>query len=82
MATATQKARATKREVKPGHATGAMEFLIFEDNAGAFRWTIGDVAGGGFAESGTFASWDAAEHDMHSVRDGAGSAQMPDREPR
>jgi uncharacterized protein YegP (UPF0339 family) len=57
-----------------------MEFLLFQDNGGAYHWTI--VAGDGetLAQSGSFASYDHAEQAAHHVRDGAASARF-DRSP-
>jgi uncharacterized protein YegP (UPF0339 family) len=53
-----------------------MEFLVFEDNSGAYRWTI--VAGDGemLAQSGGFTSRDRAEQAAQCVRDRAGSARL------
>lgn len=57
----------------------AMEFLIFQDNGGAYRWRI--VAGDGatLAQSGSFASYERAEQAAHQVRDGAASARLDRR---
>jgi len=61
------------------HAPEPMEFLIFEDNGGAYHWRI--VAGDGaiLAQSGSFASYDDAEQAAHRVRDGAVSARFDRR---
>jgi uncharacterized protein YegP (UPF0339 family) len=52
----------------------ALEFVIFQDNGGAYRWRI--VAGDGatLVQSGSFESFDRAERAAHRVRDGAASA--------
>jgi uncharacterized protein YegP (UPF0339 family) len=56
-----------------------MEFLIFQDNGGAYHWTI--VAGDGatLARSGSFASYDHAEQAAYRVRDGATVARFDRR---
>jgi uncharacterized protein YegP (UPF0339 family) len=53
-----------------------MEFLIFEDNGGAYHWRI--VAGDGaiLAQSGSFASYDDADRAARRVRDGAASSRF------
>jgi uncharacterized protein YegP (UPF0339 family) len=51
-----------------------MEFLIYEDNGGAYHWTI--VAGDGttLAWSGSCASYDDAAQAAQRIRQGAGWA--------
>jgi uncharacterized protein YegP (UPF0339 family) len=53
-----------------------MEFRVFEDNGGRYHWRIIDRGGESLAQSGSFASYDDAEHAASHVRDGAGSAQL------
>lgn len=83
MATAsTKKSRASKRVARRAAETtmpASMEFLIFEDNGGAYRWRI--VAGERetLAQSGGFASYEDAEHAARHVRDGAASARFEPR---
>jgi uncharacterized protein YegP (UPF0339 family) len=79
MATATKKSGVGRR--RPNRAAGArkpasMEFLVFQDNGGAYHWRI--VAGDGatLPESGSFASYDLAEQAAHHVRDGAALARF------
>ncbi len=56
-----------------------MEFLIFQDNGGAYHWTI--VAGDGesLGQSGSFASYEDAEQAAQHVRDAAASARFERR---
>lgn len=56
-----------------------MEFLIFEDNSGAYRLKI--VAGDGttLAQAEGFASRDRAEQAAQRVGEGAGSARLDHR---
>lgn len=77
MATATKKSRAAEGLARRARRVGtpaAMEFRIFEENGGAYHWTI--VAGDGatVAQSGSFASHHDAERAAQHVRDGAASA--------
>jgi uncharacterized protein YegP (UPF0339 family) len=76
MATATKKSRAAKRLASP---PTTMEFVIVEDNGGAYHWTI--VAGDGAAvgRSDSFATYDDAEQAAHHVRDGVVSAHFDGR---
>lgn len=75
MATAIKKSRsARERPRRAAHGPESIEFLIYEDNGGAYHWTI--VAGDGatLAWSGSFASYDDAAQAAQRVRQGAGSA--------
>jgi uncharacterized protein YegP (UPF0339 family) len=79
MGTAPKKSRAAGRLARPARdvrVPESMEFLIFEDNGGAYHWRI--VAGDGatLAQSGSFASYDRAEQAARRVRDGAASARL------
>jgi uncharacterized protein YegP (UPF0339 family) len=79
MATATKKSRATgqlARRARDVSQPASMEFVVFQDNGGAYHWTI--VAGDGatLARSGSFASYDHAEQAAHRVRDGAAAARF------
>lgn len=74
MATATKKSPASRHApLRASAASGpaAIEFLVFEDNAGDYRWTILGNRGESLAQSGTFATYDDAERAAHTVRDGA-----------
>jgi uncharacterized protein YegP (UPF0339 family) len=53
-----------------------MEFRVYEDNSGDYHWRILDGSGESLAQSGSFASYDDAEHAARNVRDGAGSARL------
>jgi uncharacterized protein YegP (UPF0339 family) len=77
MATASKKSRATKQLARP---PAAMEFLIFEDNSGSYRWSI--LAGDGttLGRSGDFASYDDAQRAAQQIRDGAAAARLEPRE--
>jgi uncharacterized protein YegP (UPF0339 family) len=82
MATATKKSRANgrlPRRAPEVRVPESMAFLIFEDNAGAYHWTI--VAGDGatLVRSSGFASYEDAERAASRVRDGAASAPLEHR---
>jgi uncharacterized protein YegP (UPF0339 family) len=83
MATATTKARAARQVVRQALAvseSAAMKFLVFEDNAGDYRWMIlGGRGDESLAQSGTFPTYEDAAHDARVVRDGAGSARFESR---
>jgi uncharacterized protein YegP (UPF0339 family) len=82
MATASKKSRASKQLARPpAHIhDAAMEFLIFEDNSGSYRWSI--LAGDGttLGRSGDFASYDDAQQAAQQIRDGAAAARLEPRE--
>ncbi len=67
MATAGNKAHG------PGRT---MEFLVYEDNGGRYRWTIASASGEPLAQSPSFASYEDARRAADSVRGGAGSARL------
>ena len=82
MATAIRKSGAARQLARRAPSTRlpvSMEFLIFENNAGSYDWTI--VAGDGttLARSDAFASYDDAEQAAQYVRDGAASARFENR---
>lgn len=84
MATATKNGRPARRaarraKVVPGSAE--LQFLVCEDNGGGYYWTIVDGAGKSLVQSGSFASYDEAEHAACVVRDNAGSARLERRAP-
>jgi uncharacterized protein YegP (UPF0339 family) len=78
MATATKKSRANRgpRRAPEVRIPESMEFLVFEDNGGAYHWSI--VAGDGatLARSAGFASYKDAERAASRVRDGVASAPL------
>jgi uncharacterized protein YegP (UPF0339 family) len=83
MATATKKSRGAgqlARRARSGRVAPSMQFLIFEDNGGAYHWRILAGDGATLAQSGSFASYDSAEQAARRVRDGAASARL-DRRP-
>jgi uncharacterized protein YegP (UPF0339 family) len=83
MATATKKARASKQLPRlGGRVSGSpvMEFLVFRDNGGSYRWTISAGNGEQLAQSASFASYEDARDAAGRVRDGAGSARLEDHE--
>jgi uncharacterized protein YegP (UPF0339 family) len=57
-----------------------MEFLVFRDNGGSYRWTIVAANGEQLAQSPSFGSYEDARDAAGRVRDGAGSAQLEDHE--
>jgi uncharacterized protein YegP (UPF0339 family) len=57
-----------------------MELLVFEDNAGRYRWTLVAASGAQLAQSPSFASYEEARDAAGRVRDGAGSARLEGRE--
>jgi uncharacterized protein YegP (UPF0339 family) len=77
MATATKPSRAARQlagRVSAARLPASMEFVTFEDNGGAYHWTIvaGDSAT--LARSGSFGSYEDAERAAQHVRDGVASA--------
>lgn len=84
MATATQKGRTTRqvaRPVKVASDTGAIAFVVAQDNAGDYRWSIVDSGGESLAQSGAFATYHAAHGAAGLIRDAAGSSRFEDAEP-
>ena len=81
MATATKKPAADQlaRRARTGGAPASLQFVIFEDNGGAYRWRILAGDGATLAQSGAFASYDRAEDAAQRVRDGAASARFDRR---
>jgi uncharacterized protein YegP (UPF0339 family) len=76
-----QAVSATKRRAGAGARPepASMSFLVFEDNAGGYRWTIVAASGETLAQSSRFASYEEAERAARIVRSGAGSAPFEDR---
>jgi uncharacterized protein YegP (UPF0339 family) len=74
MATATPKARA-----KHGAMAASMEFLIVEDNAGDYHWTLQGRDGSSLARSGSFATYENTEDAARVVLAGAGTARLDPR---
>lgn len=77
MATATQQSLVARQRLRRPPDRGAaapLEFLIVEDNGGAYHWMIVGGDGATLARSGGFANYDDAEQVAQLVRDGADSA--------
>jgi uncharacterized protein YegP (UPF0339 family) len=82
MATATKKSRAADellRRVAEVRRSVSMEFLIVQDNGGAYHWTIVADDGATLAQSASFVSYRDAEQAARRVRDGAASARFDHR---
>jgi len=82
MATATERARAARqvgRRAEAASESEAITFLVFQDNGGNYRWSIVDSRGESLAQSGTFATYDAAHTAAGVVRDAAGSSRFEHR---
>jgi len=82
MGTAPRKSRATgqlARLARDVRAPESAEFVIFEDNGGAYHWRI--VAGDGaiLAQSESFASYERAEDAARRVQAAAASARFDPR---
>ncbi len=72
MASATQKERTARQVARRAKAaSAAVTFLVVEDNGGHYRWMIVDGRGESLAESGTFATYDAAHNAANVVREAA-----------
>jgi uncharacterized protein YegP (UPF0339 family) len=79
MATATKKPRAPRQVPRAGarvSESAPMEFLVFQDNGGRYRWTILASGGEQLAQSPSFASYEDAREAAALARDGAGSARL------
>ncbi len=79
MGTAPKRSHAARQLARrPAEASVAapMEFLIVEDNGGSYLWTLCAGDGAILAQSGGFASYDAAEQAARLVRSGAVSARF------
>jgi uncharacterized protein YegP (UPF0339 family) len=82
MATATKKTRTNGHVARQAAAvseSAPMEFLVSENNAGDYHWTILGSGGESLAHSLPFATYDDAARAARLVRDGAGSAIARDR---
>ncbi|MGZ6565643.1 MAG: hypothetical protein ACXVH1_40025 [Solirubrobacteraceae bacterium] len=82
MATATKKARAATgatRGMVVASDSVSMEFLVVEDNGGAFHWTLMDRDGSSLARSPSFTSYEDTEDAARVVLANAGSARLDRR---
>ncbi len=55
-----------------------MKFLVFEDNAGGYHWTIVAASGKTLVQSSSFASYEEAKQAARIVHGGAASASFDD----
>jgi uncharacterized protein YegP (UPF0339 family) len=82
MTRSTQAAQAGTSKKKARAAATApseppsMEFLVFEDNGGGYRWTIIAASGEDLVQSARFASYDVAKHAALVVHAGTASASL------
>jgi uncharacterized protein YegP (UPF0339 family) len=79
MATATKKPAKTGAETpRPTRALkpAGSKFLIYEDNAGQFRWTLVDRGEHMLAESASFGTYAAAEKALAHLRESAGTTEL------
>jgi len=77
MATAPKKSRAARqlaRRAADATVPAPLEFVIFEDNGGAYHWKVRADDGATLAVSHAFASYDDAKQAAWHVREGAASA--------
>jgi uncharacterized protein YegP (UPF0339 family) len=54
----------------------SMNFLVFEDNGGSYRWTIDAASGDRLVQSASFASYEEAKQAARMVHGGAASASF------
>jgi uncharacterized protein YegP (UPF0339 family) len=79
MGTAPKKSHAARqlaRRPAEVNLPASMEFLIYQDNGGAYHWSIVTDDGAIIGQSGDFASYDDAKQAARQVRDGAASARF------
>jgi hypothetical protein len=82
MATPTTDGRGAiklARDERPVSQSKSLEFFVFEDNRGGYRWAIVSGSDQSLAQSGSFASYAEAAHAGRYVRDGAESARFQRR---
>jgi len=70
MATTTKKLP-VDGDARIGSESAPLEFLVFEDNGGAYHWAIVGGSGESLAQSGSFGSYEEAAHAGRCARDGA-----------
>jgi uncharacterized protein YegP (UPF0339 family) len=78
MATATKKVHTARPVTRSARdvSESPLEFLVYGDNSGNYRWEIVGGSGDRLAQSGTYASHDDAERAARYAYDGAGSARF------
>jgi uncharacterized protein YegP (UPF0339 family) len=79
VATATKQARSARQRADTSVDGFPSEFLVFQSNNGDYYWVIVSADGTTLAQSGSFASFDAAEEAAIRVRDGAASVGLESR---
>jgi uncharacterized protein YegP (UPF0339 family) len=83
MATATKKARAAAAVAGRPHTHAStpspLEFVVHQDNTGAYHWEIVGRDGASFVKSAGFASHRDAERAARLVYEGAGGARFEPR---
>jgi uncharacterized protein YegP (UPF0339 family) len=83
MSAAPKESRAAGQLARPAsdvRVPESMEFLIFEDNGGAYHWRIVVGDGATLAQSESLASCDAAEQAARRLQHGAASARFHRRD--
>jgi uncharacterized protein YegP (UPF0339 family) len=86
MATATKQAGTTPRRAKSAAAGTGSQFVVFQSNAGDYRWELVAENGAVLAQSASFASFDDAERAADRVRGvtestPSGSRRLSERPP-
>jgi uncharacterized protein YegP (UPF0339 family) len=81
----TRRAKATRAVAQNGSARAAaralrepaaMKFVLFEDNAGGYHWTIVAASGETLVQSASFASHEEAKQAARVVHGGAATASL------
>jgi len=80
VATATKKARASRPSPVRDVSESSLEFLVYQDNGGSYRWEIVQRSGESLAHSVSFGSHEDAERAARYVYDRAGVARFGARE--
>jgi hypothetical protein len=79
MATARQQVRTAPQRDGRAADGGPSEFVVFQSNAGDYRWEIVSGTGAPVAQSVPFASLEDAEQSAVRVREGAGATRLGPR---
>ena len=82
MGTAPKESRVAQLACRTADANvpASMQFLIFEENGGAFHWAIVAAGGDHRVQSATFVSHEEAKQAARVVRSGSVSAPFENRE--
>ncbi len=78
----SRAAKQLARSAADANVPASMEFLIVEDNGGAYHWRLRAGDGATLAQSGGFVSYDDAERAAQQVRGSAVSARFQPRRRR